>query len=315
MTKPLLKLTIMATATGLLATGCATTNVTKATKMAPITYKIGQGGAQFASLTLKDRTSRPQLPRYDGSDAAQPRGAQGRRFDPSKVDRQLYSHQKVGRRYTIMGRSYTPKHQPDYDRTGEASWYGPKFHGKPTANGETFDKRAMTAAHKTLPLNSIVVVTNLENGRVITVRLNDRGPFIGDRMIDLSEAAAEALGYKQNGLAKVRVQYAGPADPMASDRRIEPALPRMVELPQDNIVEVPRPAPRRASPPATNPLIPEFTAPQTPDPILPVAPRRAAEGDLPEGDITLTIKGPIHIAKADEADPKPKFISERLKTK
>lgn len=336
---------------GLLATGCATTSVKTTKQGAPITYKIGQGGTQYASLNLKDRMSRPSLPRYNASpDALQPRGGQGHHFDQSKVDRQLYSHQKVGKTYTIMGGTYTPRHEPNYDVVGEASWYGPKFHGKPTATGEIFDKRAITAAHKTLPLNSILVVTNLENGRVLNVRLNDRGPFIGNRIIDLSEAAAEALGFKQNGLAKVRVQYAGPADPMAKGRTFEPNLPRMVELPQENMVEAPRPTtprpvvPRSVTPspvmpspidpcldlnasterkkllPAScqsvNPIIPDFTAPQAQAPVRPVAPRRAPEADLPNGaDITLTIKGPIHIAKSDESDPDPQFIAERLKTK
>lgn len=330
-------------ATGLMATGCATTSVQATKTGAPITYKVGKGDAQYASLNLTDRMSRPTLPRYNASpDALQPRGGQGRSFDQSKVDRQLYSHQKVGKTYTIMGGTYTPRHEPDYDVVGEASWYGPKFHGKPTATGEIFDKRAITAAHKTLPLNSILVVTNLENGRVLNVRLNDRGPFIGNRIIDLSEAAAEALGFKNQGLAKVRVQYAGPADPMAKGRTFEPVLPRMVELPRENMVEAPRRTPAPVPAPTPTPvdpcldynastertplvpascrtadsLIPKFAAPQSQAPIRPAAPRRAPEADLPNGaDITLTIKGPIHIAKSDESDPEPRFIAERVETK
>ena len=100
-----------------------------------------------------------------------------------------------------------------------ASWYGDKFHGKPTATGETFNKYDLTAAHKTLPLNSMVYVTNIETGKSLVVRLNDRGPFIGDRIIDLSEAAANALGTKGQGLNKVRVRYAGPADTIAPLKR------------------------------------------------------------------------------------------------
>jgi len=142
------------------------------------------------------------------------------------VDKDLYKHQRVGKSYTIMGKRYQPKHDPKYDKTGIASWYGDKFHGKPTATGEIYNKNDITAAHKTLPLNSIVCVTNLETGKTIEVRLNDRGPFVGNRLIDLSEATAKALGITT--LSKVRVQYAGPADPMASQKRFpapEPTNP------------------------------------------------------------------------------------------
>ena len=312
MTCMTLKLVILTGLVSLVATGCTTTNITSKTgKAAPITYKIGQVSAQYASLDLSKRSSRPDLPGFDtGPRIPTPPGGQRHRFDPSKIDRQLYSHQKVGKRYTIMGQSYTPKHQPNYDQVGEASWYGPKFHGKPTATGETFNKRDLTAAHKTLALNSMLVVTNLDNGRVITVRLNDRGPFIGDRIIDLSEATAEALDFKSNGLANVRVQYAGPADPMAAGRVVPRSIPRVAELPRENMVE----APRRPEP--THSLIPEFKAPSLPAPIVPVAPRPAPDTDLPSGgDITLTIKGPTHIARSDDTDTEPKFIAERFDTK
>ena len=120
-------------------------------------------------------------------------------------------HQKVGRAYTVGGRTYRPQRDDRYDETGIASWYGPTFHGRPTANGEIFDQHAMTAAHTTLPIPSIVEVTNLENGRSVIVRLNDRGPFVDDRLIDLSRAAATELGYVGSGLAHVRVRYLGPA--------------------------------------------------------------------------------------------------------
>jgi rare lipoprotein A (peptidoglycan hydrolase) len=133
-------------------------------------------------------------------------------FNPSLIDRTLYNHQKVGKRYKIMGNYYTPKHEPYYDVVGVASWYGDKFHGKPTATGEIYNQYDLTVAHKTLPLNSLLYVTNLENGKSLMLRLNDRGPFIGNRIIDLSFAAAKALGTTEKGLAKVRVQYAGPAN-------------------------------------------------------------------------------------------------------
>ncbi len=120
-------------------------------------------------------------------------------------------HYKVGNPYQVGGRWYYPKHDPDYEAVGVASWYGREFHGRPTANGEIFDMNRMSAAHKTLPLPSIVEVTNLENGRKINVRVNDRGPFARGRVIDMSRAAARRLGFEQNGLARVRVRYVAPA--------------------------------------------------------------------------------------------------------
>lgn len=120
-------------------------------------------------------------------------------------------HAKVGSPYKVGGRTYVPRVDPTYDEIGIASWYGPNFHGKLTANGELFDENRLTAAHKTLPLPSLVRVTNLENGRTTIVRVNDRGPFSGDRIIDLSKRAAEVLGTRQQGLGRVRVEYLGAA--------------------------------------------------------------------------------------------------------
>ena len=120
-------------------------------------------------------------------------------------------YRKVGKPYQIKGIWYTPRVDPNYNATGIASFYAHDFHDKPTANGETFDMHALTAAHKTLPLPSYVIVQNLENGRRVKVRVNDRGPFVAGRIIDLSKRAAQVLGFKRQGLAKVRVTYAGPA--------------------------------------------------------------------------------------------------------
>lgn len=127
---------------------------------------------------------------------------------------------KLGKPYRIGDRWYTPVHDPAYDRNGIASWYGPDFHGKRTANGERFDMYALTAAHPTLPLPSYAYVTNLGNGRTVLVRINDRGPFIAGRIIDLSVAAAEAIGTRTRGVGHVRVRYAGPA-PLDGDTRAE----------------------------------------------------------------------------------------------
>lgn len=113
---------------------------------------------------------------------------------------------KVGRPYKIKGQVYTPQEDYSYDETGIASWYGSDFHNQKTANGEIFNKNELTAAHKTLPMPSLARVTNLENGRAIVVRINDRGPFAYSRIIDLSQRSAQLLGFERQGTAKVRVQ-------------------------------------------------------------------------------------------------------------
>ncbi len=128
--------------------------------------------------------------------------------------------QKIGKPYKVAGLWYVPKHQPDYDESGTASWYGPGFHGKSTANGEKYNQTRLTAAHPTLPLPSYVEVTNLANGRTIVVRVNDRGPYKRGRILDLSARAAQLLGYQGNGTAQVRVRYVGKA-PLAGDDRYE----------------------------------------------------------------------------------------------
>jgi rare lipoprotein A len=124
-------------------------------------------------------------------------------------------HYKVGNPYQVAGRWYYPKVDEQYDTIGVASWYGDEFDGKLTANGEVFDKRRLTAAHPTLPMPTLVEVENLENGRTAVLRVNDRGPFVDDRIIDLSHAAARHLGFEGKGLARVRVRYVGKADVMA----------------------------------------------------------------------------------------------------
>ncbi len=119
---------------------------------------------------------------------------------------------KVGEPYQITGVWYYPREDADYDETGIGSWYGAQFHGRLTANGEIFDRNAITAAHPTLPMPVNARVTNLENGRSIVVRINDRGPFVNGRIIDLSEKASELLGYRVQGTARVRVTFLGRAD-------------------------------------------------------------------------------------------------------
>lgn len=119
--------------------------------------------------------------------------------------------ERVGPPYEANGRWYVPTPEPGYEQTGTASWYGPQFHGQRTASGEVFDETALTAAHPTLPIPSLVQVTNLENGREVIVRVNDRGPFVGERLIDMSRGAAQVLGFEAAGRARVHVRYLGPA--------------------------------------------------------------------------------------------------------
>lgn len=118
---------------------------------------------------------------------------------------------KIGKPYTVAGKTYRPTATPNKVEHGRASWYGAAFHGRKTANGEVYDMNHLTAAHKTMPLPSYARVTNTANGRSVIVRVNDRGPFAHDRVIDLSKRAAELLDYTRAGTAKVKVEYAGRA--------------------------------------------------------------------------------------------------------
>jgi len=131
--------------------------------------------------------------------------------DTSLVLQKSGGQSRIGKPYRVKGKWYYPKQEPDYSKVGLASWYGSAFHGRLTANGETFDMNNLTAAHPTLPLPSYARVTNLKNGASLVVRVNDRGPFARNRIIDLSRRAAQLLGYQSNGLADVKVEYIGPA--------------------------------------------------------------------------------------------------------
>jgi len=124
---------------------------------------------------------------------------------------------RVGKPYVVAGRTYVPAEPDSYKKDGLASWYGEDFHGRLTANGEVFDMNSIAAAHPTLPLPSYVRVTNLTNGRSMKVRVNDRGPFHENRLIDVSERTASMLGFKNNGTARVRVEYLGRAALEGSD--------------------------------------------------------------------------------------------------
>ena len=162
---------------------------------------------------------------------------------------------RVGSPYMVGGRVYVPQEDQNYNAVGLASWYGADFHGRATANGEIFDDNSISAAHPTLPLPSYVRVTNLSNGRSLIVRVNDRGPYHGNRIIDVSMRAAHLLGFTNRGIAWVRVQYVGRAPIEGSDDRV------LASTLREN---APAPAPWDVRLAAT-PLVPAF--PNQPQPV------------------------------------------------
>jgi rare lipoprotein A len=156
---------------------------------------------------------------------------------------------RIGKPYTVGGRVYVPEEDPDYRAEGMASWYGDDFHGRLTANGEVFDMLSLTAAHPTLPIPSYARVTNLRNGKSLIVRVNDRGPYHGNRLIDVSNKAAELLDFKGNGVARVRVEYVGRAPLEGSDDRQLMATLR---------TGVPAPSPSSVRVASARPFVPEI---------------------------------------------------------
>jgi rare lipoprotein A len=154
---------------------------------------------------------------------------------------------RVGKPYTINGRTYVPHENPSYRADGVASWYGRDFHGRRTANGEVYDMHGISGAHPTMPLPSYARITNLENGRSIVVRVNDRGPYTRDRIVDLSIGTAKVLGFHGKGLARVRVEYVGRAPMEGSDDAMLMATLRE---------GVPAPAPSRVMVASAKPFIP-----------------------------------------------------------
>jgi rare lipoprotein A len=195
---------------------------------------------------------------------------------------------RVGKPYTVAGRIYVPEEDPNYRQEGLASWYGDDFHGRLTANGEVFDMAALTAAHPTLPMPSYARVTNLSNGKSLIVRVNDRGPYHGNRLIDVSNRAAELLEFKGNGVARVRVEYVGRAPLEGSDD---------LQLLATLRTGVPAPSPSLVRVASARPFVPELPASA-----------RSIRGDVPlpegrpynlgntAGDLTTGGSAPISAA-------------------
>jgi peptidoglycan lytic transglycosylase len=168
---------------------------------------------------------------------------------------------RVGKPYTVGGRVYVPEENLNYREEGMASWYGDDFHGRLTANGEVFDMASLTAAHPTLPMPCYARVTNLNNSKSLIVRVNDRGPYVGNRLIDVSNRAAELLEFKGHGVARVRVEYVGRAPLEGSDDIQLVATLRTGE---------PAPSPSTVRIASARPFVPELPASG-----------RAIRGDVP----------------------------------
>ena len=146
---------------------------------------------------------------------------------------------RVGKPYMVAGRVYVPEEDVNYREEGLASWYGEDFHGRLTANGEVFDMGSLSAAHPTLPMPCYVRVTNLGNGKSLIVRVNDRGPYHGNRVMDVSSRAAELLEFKSSGVARVRVEYVARAPLEGSDdRQLMATLRTGVPAPSPSLVRV-----------------------------------------------------------------------------
>ena len=236
---------------------------------------------------------------------------------------------KVGQPYQIGGVWYYPAEDFSYDESGIASWYGEDFHGKYTANGEVFDLNALSAAHRTLPMPTIVEVTNLENGRSLALRVNDRGPFARGRIIDVSRRAAQLLGFEGQGTAKVRVRILVPESiqaaslarrngsdekSIADPARAGPRAPVIAEpLPPSPGVRVASTQPQavpRAPAPLPAPPVPQATAPAAPLPekvaVVPVKPTQIyiQAGAFARPDNAIKVKsridslGPVKVTGA-----------------
>src|SRR5580693_398986 len=162
---------------------------------------------------------------------------------------------RVGKPYTVAGRVYVPEEDVNYREDGLASWYGDDFHGRLTANGEVYDMTSLSAAHPTLPMPCYARVTNLSNGKSLIVRVNDRGPYHGNRVMDVSSRAAELLEFKGNGVARVRVEYVGRAPLEGSDDSLLMATLRTGE---------PAPSPSLVRIASARPFVPEMSSSSRP---------------------------------------------------
>lgn len=183
----------------------------------PFLRKITQAALLSLGVMMLSSCTSDQDQGPDGSSASSSKFV----IDPSgKIP-----GKKVGRPYQIKGKTYEPVAYLAYEEEGDASWYGDYFHGRLTANGETFDMNKLTAAHPTMPLPSFVEVTNLDNGKKVVLRVNDRGPFAKGRILDVSKRASEVLGFKTAGTARVNIKMLGDDEGAAMYREDIPPMP------------------------------------------------------------------------------------------
>jgi rare lipoprotein A len=210
---------------------------------------------------------------------------------------------RVGAPYVVGGRTYVPEDNPHYRAEGVASWYGSDFHGRLTANGEVFDSASMSGAHATLPLPSYVRVTNLSNHKSVIVRINDRGPYSGNRLIDVSEHAASVLGFHGGGLAPVRVEYVGRAPLEGSDDIMLMATLRENGEPAPSLVRV---ASMNGFMPASLPSAPVTSASRSKLRDVPTPPERPY--GLGDGQQVSNFRatGNTAVAQAHMAEPVPR---------
>jgi rare lipoprotein A len=220
------------------------------------------GACVMACLLLAHCSSSPGIdPRYGV--AASPRVV-----EPGEPVPKGGGTYRVGNPYVVAGRVYVPEHDPHYRSEGLASWYGDDFHGRYTANGEIFDLNGITAAHPTMPLPSYARVTNLDNGHSIIVRVNDRGPYARNRVIDVSVRAAKLLDFYRRGTTRVRVEYVGRA-PMegTDDRMLEATLREHGPAPVPSSLRLAQgPAFPPAPPPPPTPILASFSGHAPPPP-------------------------------------------------
>ena len=177
---------------------------------------------------------------------------------------------RVGNPYVVAGRVYVPEYEPHYHAEGLASWYGDDFHGRYTANGEIFDLNGITAAHPTMPLPSYARVTNLENGHSLIVRVNDRGPYARNRVIDVSVRAAKLLEFYRRGTTRVRVEFVGRAPIDGTDDRIlEATLREHGPAPVPSSVRLAGGSAFPPAPPPPTPILASFPGRAPPQPPAP----------------------------------------------
>ncbi len=255
-----------------------------------------------------------------GACATQPQtaGTAGSSANKTGSPRGVY---KVGNPYQISGVWYYPKEDYEYTETGIASWYGADFHGKATANGEIYDMNELTAAHRTLPLPSLVRVTNLDNGRAMTLRVNDRGPFARSRIIDISRRGAQLLGFERQGTAKVRVEILGAeSEQLAQIYRgsgtIGQALARTPPLPDPSGTSAPVSVASAAMPPPVEAPPPVISAPAVPPssmaveqaPLAPPVPTPPASSQAARPQYTPP-PAPRPVAVASVDAPPPEIVT------